>query len=1017
MRHLPLLCMTLLLSINSWAITTFTVDSINYAVMDSDKVCVILPNEGLYAGDITIPSTVVDSSKTYTVVAINVGAFFGCTRLTSISLPPTLSVIGDIAFNRCSGLTSIDIPSSVTSIGESAFAKCTGLTSITLPPLVISINASTFNGCTRLTSIDIPPSVTSMGDYAFYGCTGLTNITIPSSVISLGEGVFAGCTSLTSAILPSSVTTMGAHTFNGCSRLNAVTLPSSLTCIGESFFANCDSLTSITLPPSVTSIRNHAFLDCFSLTSITLPTLLDSIGDYAFKSCRVLTSIVLPSSVTSIGEGAFETCISLTEIDIPSSVTSIGTYAFSSCTGLTSISLPSSVSSIRSGTFYDCAGLKDVSIPSTVTSIGDRAFFNCSGLTSITLPDSLTSIGKNAFTGCAGLTALSLPPSVSSIGYGAFGSCTSLASVYVYWEVPIELYDVFLNIHPNCTLYVPSRTKSMYQVAYGWNQFANIAINPATYVNHFTAGGLNYEITEPSQVKVVAGPYSGNVTIPNFVSSDDTTYRVTAIGDAAFLNCTGLTSNAIPSSVTSIGDSAFYGCDSFTSITITRPSSMTSIGRYAFFGCTALGSITIHPAVQTIGDGAFLQCAAKISVDPDNPFYAGWYGVLYNKAMTTLLQCPISKQDTLNLPTSVTAIGAKALMGCSGLTTLFIPASVTSIGTGAFSGCSGLTAIYSYITSPMNLEDTAFQTVSERCVLIVPVGAKALYQAAIGWNSISEIKDGSLATGCRIEVGGINYLVTGVSMLEVVAGDYTGAIMIPDTVFYYAVPYRVTTIGENAFYQCTRLTAINLPASVTSIGIAAFSGCTELTTFTIPASVTHIGRSAFWGCNHLTSLTILSEVISFGDYAFISCTGLMSIKLLHATTPPGLGGDALAFIDKTKCVLYVPVGSLATYKATDKWKEFLSIVEMLPAGIPTTKTKGLSMYLNPAQTQVSIDLGESSINAQLIIYNTLGQTVYAAKIIDERMTIDVTPWPAGAYMVEVKGDPYNSYLVSKFLIQ
>jgi len=116
--------------------------------------------------------------------------------------------------------TSVTIPNSVTSIGESVFSACSGLTSITIPSSVTSIGNSVFYGCSGLTSINIPNSVSSIGNYAFYNCSGLTSINIPNSVTSIGSSAFYGCTGLLSIVIGSGVNTIGDYAFQGCNNFD-----------------------------------------------------------------------------------------------------------------------------------------------------------------------------------------------------------------------------------------------------------------------------------------------------------------------------------------------------------------------------------------------------------------------------------------------------------------------------------------------------------------------------------------------------------------------------------------------------------------------------------------------------------------------------------------------------------------------------------------------------------------------------------------------------------------------------
>ena len=303
-------------------------------------------------------------------------AFFGCSSLTTITIPNSVSTIGNSAFRDCSSLKYITIPNSVTSIDEGAFFGCSSLTSITIPNSVTTIKSNVFSDCTGLKSIKLPDSVTNIGSSAFDGCSSLKSITIPNSVTTIGVSAFFGCSNITSITLSNNLISIDEDAFFGCSSLTTITIPNSVATIGASAFRECHSLTSVTISDSVTTIEKNTFLNCISLESITIPNSVSTIGNSAFENCWSLTSITIPNNVTTIGGSAFKECSSLTSITILNSVTTIGVFAFDGCSSLTSITIPNSVTTIGLAAFKGCYQLKKIYCYSNPDNFKNKAFID-----------------------------------------------------------------------------------------------------------------------------------------------------------------------------------------------------------------------------------------------------------------------------------------------------------------------------------------------------------------------------------------------------------------------------------------------------------------------------------------------------------------------------------------------------------------------------------------------------------------------------------------------------------------
>lgn len=174
------------------------------------------------SGTITIPQTVKDLTVSY----IADYAFYGCSNLTSVTLPNTIKSIGEAAFYHCSNLESINVPNGVLSIGERSFCGCSKISSINIPQNITTIPQMAFEGCSLLQSVTIPEGVNTIGIRAFRNCSSLTDITIPGSVHNMETWdncwAFSSCTNLKTITINEGVTLLGWNTFENCNNVEKV---------------------------------------------------------------------------------------------------------------------------------------------------------------------------------------------------------------------------------------------------------------------------------------------------------------------------------------------------------------------------------------------------------------------------------------------------------------------------------------------------------------------------------------------------------------------------------------------------------------------------------------------------------------------------------------------------------------------------------------------------------------------------------------------------------------------------
>lgn len=616
-------------------------------------------------------------------------AFYGCTKLASITLPSTLKEIGDYAFYS-TALTSVNIPQSVTTLGKGSFSNCASLKSFTgryasdSGRILLKDDTVYAFAPSGLTEYTIPDGVKNIADNAFFSCSKMQYFTVPTSVKTVGAEAFRYCTSLKSMefqpytpptagnrmldntnncdiFVPKSAlsTYQQANVWHGyASRIKASGAASNVIDFADSkvreiclqrWDTNGDGALSYDEAAAVTTL-NKAFRDNQEITSfdeLEYFTGIKTLVYEEFYRCQKLKSIKLPKGLETIGEWAFEQCLELEAVEMNNGLTTIAADAFYECRKLPSVKIPETVNTIGRLAFYGCSKLSTVHIPNSVNALGDNPFTNCPGLSSFSgkyaSSDGRILIDGSTLVSFApnGRTTCSVPSTVSTIGGYAFAYCSGLTSIYL----------------------------------------------PST---------------------------------------------ITSIKNLAFEYCYGLSSISIPNSVTSIGTSAFYSCSGLGSIIISG--NVQSIGGSAFFGCSKLSSINIPESVQTIGDGAFANCK-------NLSYFSGKFAADNGRCLVDdsgrLLAFAPYGITSYSIPIGVTSIGYNTFYYCINLQNVTIPSSVTNIGNYAFYNCNSLGSITVNATTPPELGGSYVFNSTNNCPIYVPAVSVSAYKSASKWSDLS----------------------------------------------------------------------------------------------------------------------------------------------------------------------------------------------------------------------------------------------------------------------------------------
>ena len=672
------------------------------------------------------------------------------------------------------------------------------------------------------------------------------------------------------------------------------------------------------------------------IKTVTIENGVTSIGGYAFYSCEELAAITIPDGVTRISQNAFSSCRNLTDIVIPKSVTSIGTFAFYYCRKLTAIIIPGNVTSIENRAFSACDALKDIyyagSEAQWTSAITDRAAAGIADSVTIhcNYPYDAHTFGGWTVVSAATCTV----PGVEK------RACTDAG----------------------CK---ETQSREIAALGHDWDWDHAVITKAATETE---AGEETYTCTRCGGTKVEEIPA---LTTESGTCGENLTWtldseKTLTVSGTGYMRFEGMSTVGpwgysvkkaiIGEGVLNIDNCAFWECVDLESVQL--PSTLKSIGDKAFQYCTSLKEITIPASVEEM-DHPFISCESLqgFHVAADNPNYCDVNGVLMSKDQTKLYFYPLGRPDTsytvpstvqsieycsfsdsqmlkiVTIPGTVKKIDINAFMYSKQLQQVSLSTGLERIGTFAFAFCPELKTMtipgsvefdyedwhdQNYCGGSMFYECESLESVVfQEGVTSIPsafYGAEKLKTISIpstagsmdeSFSSCGKLEEISVADGNAnfCSVNGILFNKDRSELLVYPGGKAADSYRIPDTVIH---------IGESAFYGCTRLKTVSIPASVSGVGRCAFGGIslkgilvdeqnaafcskdgvlfdkgkTELirypagkvaTSYQIPTSVTSVSDGAFTYCCHLKTIAIPKGITKFTDWVFMYCDNLEDV--------------------------------------------------------------------------------------------------------------------------------------------
>lgn len=912
-------------------------------------------------------------------------AFFNCSSLAKVGLNHSITVIPEHCFDGCAMLTRFaDIKSTteeeadgfypnveITTIMNYAFANCDSFTTVTIPATVTTLGEFVFSSCAKLisanlenntlsdglfaeceafTSCYINPEITAIGAYAFYNDDNLIHfgfigeeedangLQLTHKLTTIGAYAFYNCNKIGEVeseyplIIGGKITVIGAYAFYGMTKIATFVIPDNITSMGEGVMSGWTHLENITLPfigesTSATGINGvfgymfgKAVVDGIEATN--QPYQYN--GSYSwtkyqnFYIPKTIKTVTMSNKLTRIPEFAFASCSFITTYNFPTKTNFIiETYALAKNTQLITLVIPNNCVRTDYGMLFGDYNLVELTMPHVGQNINSTGNAGKMGyiFSDIKYDNSYEISGDYGY-GYAPTSLIKLHVTNEStiISYG-IGYWYRLQELEISDSVQVINYYAFYRLYDLKKLTIPF---------VGYSRTSTGRDGTLAYIlNGYDSSSGQYAVTQYYNNNGKIQTYGTYYLPKNFAELNVTDATQIAVG--ALSNITSLKkvtlneNNAKNKGILSVGAYAFYNLNQLEELTI--PTSVKNIGEHVFEKCTGLQKLTVP----------------YIGLDKDNYDDASsnefglWFGTEANAASNAVKQYTYkdSSSTSYYIPASLTEIvitnvknlasyafygmtqltnvkierneystidcasfGSYVFYGCTGLTTFAIPEKLETLGVSIFENCTGLQSVSS---------GNNFTTIGQRMF----AGCTGLYN--FDFKDHIEIIDDEAFYGCvKLGAKTLNELFPDKYQTTTESSSRVNSIELN----------KVTTIGYAAFYGCTSLVNLTFNETLTKIGDntihqdttksqekeiqGVFEDCinlesvimnniilserifandARLNNFVVKEGTKIIPAQAFINCIGLTNITLSSTLEEIQKEAFKNCENLESVNL------------------------------------------------------------------------------------------------------------------------------------------